>query len=140
MKPTLLEQLHTRHALPLLDAESYDAFVLGHQHVVLFFANDPLLFPETHDVAVILPELLKMFAGQLYGAVIARTIERELQARFRFTTWPSLVLLSEGEYLGVISGIRDWQQYGQEIAQLLRSEPRQPPAFDLDKACRAGHA
>ncbi|MGZ4960207.1 MAG: hydrogenase [Methylomonas sp.] len=140
MKPTLLEQLQTSHAVPILDAESYHLFVHGHRNVLLFFANDALLFPETHDVAVIFPELLKAFAGQLHGAAIDHSIERELQARFRFTSWPSLVLLRQGEYVGVISGIRDWRQYGQEIAELLQSEPSQPPTFDLGKACGASLA
>ena len=136
----LLEQLQSRHGLPLLDAGNYDQFVFSHNNVVLFFANDPLLFPETSDVAVILPELLKVFADQLQGAVIGKSIERELQARFRFTSWPSLVLLRKGEYLGVIAGVKDWQQYRQEFVQILSAEPTQPPGFDLEKVCGLGHA
>ncbi len=140
MNSPLLEQLQSRHGLPLLDADNYDRFVFGHDHVVLFFANDPLLFPETNDVAVILPELLKIFSDQLQGAMIAKSIERELQARFHFTSWPTLVLLRKGEYLGVITGIKDWMQYRQAFMQILASEPSQPPGFDLDKVCGVGHA
>lgn len=131
----LLQQLHDRHGLPLLDANSFDGFVLAHDNVVLFFSHDPVMFPESHDVAVILPELLKAFAGQVDGAVVDRSIERELQARYRFTSWPSLVFLRRGEYLGVISGIKDWQEYRQEFIRILAAEPSQPPAFDLGKAC-----
>ena len=69
------------------------------------------MFPESHDVAVILPELVKAFSGRLQAAVIRKAIERELQARFRFTGWPSLVFLRSGEYLGVITGIKNWQEY-----------------------------
>ncbi|WP_445371632.1 hydrogenase [Methylomonas sp. HW2-6] len=140
MSTPLLEQLQTRHGLPLLDADSYDLFVHGHETVVLFFANDPVMFPESHDVAVILPELLKAFAGRLHGALIDKSIERELQARFRFTSWPSLVFLRGGEYLGVITGIKDWAEYGQEFARILAAEPGQPPGFDLGKVCGVGHA
>ncbi|MDT4331479.1 hydrogenase [Methylomonas sp. MED-D] len=140
MSTPLLEQLQTRHGLPLLDAESYDLFVHGHDTVVLFFANDPQMFPESHDVAVILPELLKAFADRLRGALIDKSIERELQARFRFTSWPSLVFLRGGEYLGVITGIKDWAEYGQEFSRILTSEAGQPPQFDLGTVCGAGHA
>ncbi len=133
------KQLQTRQGLPLLDADSYDLFVHSHGNVVLFFANDPAMFPESHDVAVVLPELLKVFADRLQGALVDRSIERELQARFRFTGWPSLVFLRHGEYLGVISGIKDWAEYGQEFARILAIEPSQPPGFDLDKVC-GGHA
>jgi len=49
-----------------------------------------------------------------------------------------LVFLRGGEYLGVITGIKDWAEYGQEFARILASEPGQPPGFDLGKVCGAG--
>ena len=139
MTSPLLEQLQTRHGYPLLDADSYDHFVYGNESVVLFFCNDPVQFPESNDVAVILPELVKAFNGRLQAAVIAKSIERELQVRFRFTGWPSLVFLRNGEYLGVISGIRDWHEYKQETSEILAAAPSQPPGFDLDKVCGSAH-
>jgi len=135
----LLEQLQTRYGLPLLDADNYDEFIYGNDTVLLFFSNDPVLFPESHDVAVILPELLKAFAGRLQAAVIGKAIERELQARFRFTSWPSLVLLRGGKYLGVISGIKDWRDYLAEIGRVLAAEVSEPPGFDLGRVCGVGH-
>lgn len=139
MTSPLLEQLQTRHGYPLLDADSYDHFVYGNETVVLFFCNDPVQFPESNDVAVILPELVKAFSGRLQAALIAKPIERELQARFRFTGWPSLVFLRNGEYLGVITGIRNWHEYSQETAGILAAAPSQPPGFDLDKVCGVAH-
>lgn len=139
MTSPLIEQLQTRHGYPLLDADSYDHFVYGAGTVVLFFCNDPVQFPESHDVAVILPELVKAFSGRLQAAIIAKPIERELQARFRFTGWPSLVFLRNGEYLGAITGIRDWQEYRQETVRILAATPSEPPGFDLDKVCGATH-
>lgn len=135
MTSPLITQLQTRHGYPLLDADSYDHFVYGNESVVLFFCNDPVQFPESNDVAVILPELDKTFNGRLQAAVIEKSIERELQARFRFTGWPSLVFLRNGEYLGVITGVRNWREYRQEAAGILASEPSEPPGFDLDKVC-----
>jgi len=139
MTSPLLEQLQTRHGLPLLDADSYDPFVYGNENVVLFFCNNPIQFPESNDVAVILPELVKAFSGRLHAAVIEKSIERELQARFRFTGWPSLVFLRNGEYLGVITGIRNWHEFMQETAAILAAAPSQPPGFDLDKVCGSAH-
>jgi hydrogenase-1 operon protein HyaE len=137
MTSPLITQLQTRHGFPLLNADSYDHFVYGAETSVLFFCNDPVQFPESHDVAVILPELVKAFSGRLQAAVIDRSIERELQARFRFTGWPSLVFLRNGEYLGAITGIKDWQEYRQETARILAAAPGEPPGFDLDKVCGA---
>ena len=139
MTSPLLEQLQTRHSYPLLDADSYDHFVYGNGTVVLFFCNDPVQFPESNDVAVILPELLKAFNGRLQAAIIAKPIERELQARFRFAGRPSLVFLRNGEYLGVITGIRNWHEFMQETAEILAAAPSQPPGFDLDKVCGGAH-
>ncbi len=139
MTSPLLEQLQTRHGYSFLDADSYDHFVYGNENVVLFFCNDPVQFPESNDVAVILPELIKAFNGSLQAAVIAKSIERELQARFRFTGWPSLVFLRNGEYLGVITGIRNWHEYKQETSDILAAAPSQPPGFDLDKVCGVAH-
>lgn len=139
MSSLLLEQLQTRHALPLLDANNFDHFIYGNDTVMLFFSNDPVMFPESHDVAVILPELLKAFSSRLQVAVIGKAIERELQARFHFSSWPSLVFLRGGEYLGVITGIKNWQEYLAQITQILAAEVTQPPGFDLDKVCGAGH-
>ncbi len=135
----LLAKLQSQHGLPLLDANNYEQFVYSHADVVLFFSHDPTVFPESHDVAVILPELLKAFSGRLQAAVISRVIERELQARFHFTTWPALIFLRNGEYLGVITGIKNWQEYLQEITQMLVADVTEPPKFDLDKACGSQH-
>lgn len=135
----LLAQLETRYGYPVLDADTYERFIADNGTVALFFSSDPAQYPESNDVAVILPELLKAFDGQLQAALIAKSMERELQARFRFTGWPSLVFLRDGGYLGVITGIRDWQGFRQEIAQILANTPGAPPAFDLDKVCKAAH-
>jgi hydrogenase-1 operon protein HyaE len=139
MSSLLLKQLQTQHGLPLLNADNYDHFIYGNDTVLLFFSNDPAMFPESHDVAVILPELIKAFSDRLQAAVISKAIERELQARFRFTSWPSLVFLRGGEYLGVITGIKNWQEYLTEIMQILAAEVTTPPGFDLDKVCKVGH-
>jgi hydrogenase-1 operon protein HyaE len=136
-----IAKLLTQHNYPLLDADNYHNFVYyaDAEVVVLFFCNDPAQFPESNDVAVILPELLKVFGGRLQAAVVSKAIERELQARFRFTSWPALVFLQRGEYLGAICGIRDWSEYPQETAQILAATPTEPPAFDIGKVCSAVH-
>ncbi|MGR8935318.1 MAG: hydrogenase [Gammaproteobacteria bacterium] len=137
MTSPAITKLLTQYRYPLLDADSFDLFIYGTEYSVLFFCNDPAQFPESNDVAVILPELLKAFAGRLQAAVVDRSIERELQVRFRFTAWPALVFLKRGDYLGAITGIRDWNEYLQQSAQFLSTEPTQPPPFDFDKACHA---
>ncbi len=135
MNSPLIKKLSSTHKYPTLDAENYDLFVHDTDYAVLFFANNPVQFPESNDVAVILPELLKAFKQPLKAALISSSIERELQRRFRFTHWPSLVFLKRGDYLGVLSGILDWSDYLTETTRILASEPGEPPAFEIDKVC-----
>jgi hydrogenase-1 operon protein HyaE len=111
MTSTLLGQLQTRHGYPLLDADSYDHFVYGNETVVLFFCNDPAQFPESSDVAVILPELLKAFNGRLQAAVIA-THRARIAGGFLYRLTVARVLRN-GEYLGVISGVKNWREFSE---------------------------
>lgn len=127
MFPTLIQQLITNNQYPLLTEETVDTFIKQHHYSVLFFCNDEKLFPENLDVAVILPELISVFKGQIVPAIISRADEMQIQRKYGFTTWPSLVFLKDGNYLGVISKVRNWDEYLSEIQNLLLSEPSLPP-------------
>lgn len=131
MTSSLIEKL----TYPKLDAENYDNFVYDTEYAVLFFASNPTQFPESNDVAIILPELLKAFKQPIKAALISASIEKELQRRFRFTHYPSLVFLKRGEYLGTVSGILNWNDYLTQITQILATTPSEPPAFDINKVC-----
>lgn len=139
MMSPLIGRLIRQHPVELLDADNYAHFVYAHEYVVLFFPGNPDQFPESNDVAVILPELLKAFSQPLQAAVIGSGIERELQRQFRFTRWPALVFLKHGEYLGTITGIHNWQDYLSEGAQILNAPASEPPPFDLDTLCPTSH-
>lgn len=131
MPSVLIRRLIDEVKLPELTTDTIDAFLDAHDTVMLFFTENPMQFPESNDVAVILPELVRAFEGQLSAAVIARASDRELQKRYGFGTWPSLVFLRKGEYLGVISKVQDWNVYLQEIKQILQSEARRAPGFKI---------
>jgi hydrogenase-1 operon protein HyaE len=93
----------------------------------LFFTENPQHFPESDDVAVILPELVRHFAGRFTAAVIDPGSERELHRRYNFTAWPSLVFVRRGAYLGAISRVRDWHEYVSAIEEILAAQPRPAP-------------
>ncbi len=131
MSSTLIHNMIEKYGYPVLTEETVDAFLESHEHVVLFFTENPSHFPESDDVAVILPEVMKVFAGRLAAAVIHRKSERALNRRYGFDGWPALVFLRRGEYLGVITRVQDWQVYLDEIERLLSSRPSSPPAFKI---------
>lgn len=123
----LTQQCH----YPIVGVENLDAFLQSHDDVVLFFAENPAQYPESDDVAVILPELVKVYGGALTAAVVDRDSDRELQKRYGFMRWPALVFLRRGEYLGVITQVQDWNVYRDEIDRILKSAPSRPPGIGI---------
>ena len=57
----LMDRMAERHGFAHLDAENFDEFARGQGDRVVLFAEDPVRVPETWDVAVVLPEVLKRF-------------------------------------------------------------------------------
>jgi hydrogenase-1 operon protein HyaE len=123
MRSPLLERLVNKQGWPVVDEASLDDFLAGGEYSLLFFTENPAQFPESNDVAVILPELLAAFADRLQGAVVAAEAEHRLHSRYPFGEWPALVLLRGTDYLGAISRVQDWQTYLAEIERLLQAEP-----------------
>lgn len=133
----LLERLVRDCGVPEVDVTTVDAFLAGDGDAVLFFAEDPLQYPESGDVAVVLPELMAAFRGRLRAALVARPSERELQKRYGFARWPALVFLRHGDYVGAITGIHDWDDYLQQVESMLSAPTRREAAADAARANRA---
>ncbi len=127
MPSPLIRRLTEQCRYPVVGVENIDAFLQSHDDVVLFFSENPAQYPESNDVAVILPELMKALGGVLTAAVVNRDSDRELQKRYGFLRWPALIFLRRGEYLGVITQVRDWNVYLGEIDRILKSAPSRPP-------------
>lgn len=119
----LLQRLLDEFGYPLLTTASHETFVRSHEYSVLFFTEDPDRIKESLDVAVVLPELQKAFP-QLAAALIDRDAEQELQARYFFVTWPALVFLKRGDFLGTIIRIQNWDDYRQQITEILARQPQ----------------
>lgn len=131
MSSSLIDDMIEKYAWPVLGEYDFDLYVNTAGDSVVFFSEDPKRYPESNDVAMILPELVKAFEGRLQAAVVEPRARHTLQSRFGFTSWPSLVFLREGRYLGAITGVRNWRDYLHEINELLAGEPVQPPGFGL---------
>jgi hydrogenase-1 operon protein HyaE len=121
----LIDRLTEELNYPMLDLSNIDAFLADNDFSVLFFTEDIKRFPETNDVAVVLPELLSVFPG-LKPAVISRSDEKKLQSLYGFRAWPALVFMRGEQYLDAITGIQDWSEYLSQIKTILTSEPSRP--------------
>lgn len=140
MFSTPVRKMIERHGYPVLDADGLDDFLAGSGDTLLFFTGEAGRFPETDDVAMILPELLRAFEGRLTAAVVAWPDQPGLQMRYGFREWPTLVFLRHGAYLGAISRVQDWAGYLERTARLLASAPGRPPAFPLPVSTDGGCA
>lgn len=131
MPSPLVQRLYQQLGYPRLSAAQVPDFLSQHAFSVLFFTEDPKRFPETNDVAVILPELVKAFKGQFAAAVIAPADEKKLQSLYGFQVWPALVFLKGNEYLCTITGVQDWAVYLEEINKMLAAEPSRPLSIGI---------
>ena len=131
MSHPLVQRLVDECGYPEVTLESHQEFISQPGINVLFFAGDPKSFRETTDVAVVLPELIDAFQGFLKPGVISAEAETQLQRHYGFPTWPALVFLRDGGYLGAIAGIISWSEYLQQIDELTKSEVKRPPGFKI---------
>ncbi|MEW5998581.1 MAG: hydrogenase-1 expression HyaE [Pseudomonadota bacterium] len=131
----VLQSVIARRGYRVLDQTALDAATAAAPLAMVFLAGDWWRLGESDDVAAVLPELEKALAGHCAILVAARGDERALQRRWHFKTYPALVFLREGQYLGAIEGIRDWSDYLVEIPEILGREPASPPPFQMRSGC-----
>ncbi|ABD89302.1 hydrogenase accessory protein [Rhodopseudomonas palustris] len=109
--------------VPTVDAATLDDLFASAPDAILllFFRGDPSR-PEVSDIAVVLPQLSKAFAGRLTPAVVAASAEAALMQRFGVRAAPSLALLRAERTLGVIAKIQDWLVYIARIEAMLKAD------------------
>ena len=127
----LLERLVSLCGASVLEPGDFDAWADEPGAALLVFTEDPVLYRETLDLAVIVPELAQAMAGRFRTGVLLPAAARALAPRYGFRRWPALVLLRDGRYIGAIDGLRDWHDYVEELPRLLVSEPTRPPTVGI---------
>jgi len=86
---------------------------------LLFFSGAAAPRPESSDVAAVLPEILRAFAGRLRGAVVAPEAEAALKGRFQIFVLPSLCVTRGLDPVAVLPKILDWSVYLEKIEAAL---------------------
>lgn len=121
MPSPIVESMLERTGLPVVGLSDLKDFLASAENTVLFFCADPKKYPESNDVAMVLPEFIKEF-DNLAGAIVSQSDELAMQKQFDFTAWPALAFFKEGQYLGAITGIQNWDDYQEKIAALLQKD------------------
>lgn len=123
---TLFAGLVAKHGFTAPSTGNARDFICEAGESVLFFAEDPRRVPETWDVAVVLPDIVRVNWPQLRVGLLDPPLARALAREFGVTLWPSLVFLSDGRMLGVIERMRDWDDYARRIAAIRAGVPGAP--------------
>lgn len=131
MPSPLIKAMIEQYNYPVLNIDNIDEYIQSQKDCILFFTENPTRFPESDDVAMILPELVKEYGDRFSAAVIEQASQRKLQARYDFREWPTLVFLRKGEYLGAISRVQDWSDYINMINTFLMDGPKKVPGIGV---------
>jgi hydrogenase-1 operon protein HyaE len=127
----LLQRLVEVAPATLLEPDAFDAWIAEAGTTVLVFTEDPMMYRETLDLAVIVPELAKALPGPFRTGVLLPAAARAVAPRYGFRRWPALVVLKNGRYVGAIDGLREWQAYVEELSALLDAQPKRPPTVGI---------
>ena len=133
MSHVLIDRLIDELGYARVTLETHGDFVAQPGMNVLFFPGDPTTVKDATDVAVVLPELVNAFQGQLRPGVVTDTFGdgKDLKRHYGFSAYPSLVFVRSGEYVGTITRIQDWSDYLETVSDLLVAAPKRPPGFSI---------
>jgi hydrogenase-1 operon protein HyaE len=137
--PALVERLVARHGATWVDEHTVEAWKDGPGDRVLFFAGDPVRFPEGLDVAVVLPELQRSFPGRFIVAVARRDREDAVARRYGSQRWPALMFWRDGRYVTVVAGMHDWDVYLDLIGQALAMPTSRLPGIGIPVVAAGGN-
>jgi hydrogenase-1 operon protein HyaE len=127
----LFARLVAQTGATLLDAAGFDHWASQPGAAMVVFAEEPERFKEALDLAVIVPELHAARAGRFRVGLLPPVASRALAPRYGFARWPAFVMLRDGQYLGAVDGIRDWEVYVGELDRLLAAAPTRPPSIGI---------
>ena len=127
----LVAQLAARHGFAALSVGSFDGWANAPGRALVVFTEDPVRYKETLDLAVIAPEVVRAFPGVFRAGVLLPEAARAIAVRYGFRRWPALVVLDDGGYVGAIDGLRNWDEYLNEVARLATAAVTRPPSVGI---------
>jgi hydrogenase-1 operon protein HyaE len=127
----LVAQLFSKHGFAEVTPANFAPWAEAPGRAMLVFLEDPGRFKETLDLAVIVPELVRAWPGRFRVGVVLPDAGRALSTRYGFRRWPAFVMLADGQYVGVVDGLRNWDEYMAEVTALLDAAPTRPPTIGI---------
>lgn len=132
-----IERLSVQHGFVRIDAGGIDGFAHAPGDSLVLMTHDPVRVPETLDVVVVLPEVLKAFPARFRCAVLDPEQSQIAKTRFGITRWPALLFQRDGHYVGAIEGMRDWSDFVAEVGVMLDKPTGRAPSIGIAVASAA---
>jgi hydrogenase-1 operon protein HyaE len=127
----LMQRLVQETSAAVLQSDEVAGWLQEPGLAMLVFAEDPERFKETLDIAIIVPELHAAAARGFRVGLLPPVAARAVAPRYGFARWPAFVMLRDGQYLGAVDGVRDWDVYQAELQRLLVATPSRPPTVGI---------
>lgn len=127
----LLQRLVHQTQAEILSQDQLDTWVQTPGLAMLVFVEEPERYKETLDLAVIVPELHAAAGRAFRVGLLPPVAARAVAPRYGFARWPAFVMLRDGQYLGAVDGIRDWDVYTAELQRLATAPASRPPSVGI---------
>jgi hydrogenase-1 operon protein HyaE len=115
----LIEQLAAHPASEVVRRSTLRDFLTKHPRALLFFTGDLAQNPEGRDVAIVVRELLRHYAGRLALGLVDRRDETAVMAKTGVVVLPAVAFVADGHTVDVVARMRDWGAYAQAAERLF---------------------
>lgn len=136
MPRTLIQRMAQDQDYPWLSADTLTPSLQAVPSLLVLITGNPKDYPEANDLAVVLPELVKVFAGQFQVCVVDEQNERAFAQNYAVTQFPSLVFFKAGQYVDQIARMQDWSEYMKAIPIIVEKSPSRAPTIGIPVVAR----
>lgn len=115
----LIEQLASHPAGEVVRRSGLPDFLARHPRALLFFTGDLAQNTEGRDVAIVVRELLRQYAGRVALGLVDRRDETAVMAKTGVVVLPAVAFVADGRTVEVVARMRDWGAYAQAADRLF---------------------
>lgn len=127
----ILERVSSSANIADLNNESFASFIKTEVDTLIFFLDDPVRRPEAMDLAVLIPDIKTLCAKEVTCGFLRAESSRQLMPKYGINKLPCILLLRNSEYVGVIIGLKNWNEYQEEITALLAKPTSKAPSIGI---------
>ncbi len=115
----IFNRLWGKEGFVRVNEENLEEFKSAKGLVLIFFADNPTTFKETLDMAVIAPEVAKVFQDHIAAKGFTDpAVGRAIASRLGLTRLPAVGFYRDGEWLGGLQGLKNWNEYISGLAEI----------------------